>query len=69
MFLQSSKVGSVFPEIARNMIDGHWVLSFPDAEKTRAAKEMVDQSALKIRALYLDALAPLLSFQGPLSGP
>ncbi|KAK9820557.1 hypothetical protein WJX72_011634 [[Myrmecia] bisecta] len=61
--LKASSVGNAFPNISRQLVDGHWVLSFPDADKAQHAKQLIDEHAAKLRALYCEALAPLLSAQ------
>ncbi|GFR43644.1 hypothetical protein Agub_g4746, partial [Astrephomene gubernaculifera] len=44
----------------RHLADGHWVLAFPDAERAASAKQLVEQSAHRLRALYCELLSPVL---------
>lgn len=44
----------------RHLVDGHWVLAFPDVERASNARSMVEQAAHKLRALYCELLSPLL---------
>ncbi|KAG2445623.1 hypothetical protein HXX76_000233 [Chlamydomonas incerta] len=44
----------------RHLVDGHWVLAFPDVERAGNARSMVEQAAHKLRALYCELLSPLL---------
>ncbi|KAG2483345.1 hypothetical protein HYH03_017793 [Edaphochlamys debaryana] len=44
----------------RHLVDGHWVLAFPDAERAANARQLVEQSSAKLRALYCELLSPLL---------
>lgn len=46
---------------ARNLVDGHWVLAFPDAERASNARQLVEQSTHRLRALYCELLSPVLS--------
>ncbi|GIL98320.1 hypothetical protein Vretimale_3711 [Volvox reticuliferus] len=45
----------------RHLVDGHWVLAFPDAERAGNARQLVEQSAHRLRALYCELLSPVLS--------
>ena len=58
--LAASGVGTTFNNLGRQLHDGHWVLSFVDAERAAAARDLVDQRQSSLRALYCDALAPLI---------
>ena len=58
--LKASGVGTTFSNLGRQLHDGHWVLSFVDAERAAAARDLVDQRQSKLRAQYCDALAPLI---------
>ncbi|KXZ47441.1 hypothetical protein GPECTOR_35g879 [Gonium pectorale] len=44
----------------RHLVDGHWVLAFPDAERSSNARQLVEQAAHRLRALYCELLSPLL---------
>lgn len=44
----------------RQLADGHWVLAFQDSERSAAACSLLQQHAAKLRAGYVEALAPLL---------
>ena len=39
---------------------GHWVLSFPDADRAASAQQLVEEWAHKMRAAYCQLLQPLL---------
>jgi uncharacterized protein with von Willebrand factor type A (vWA) domain len=43
----------------RQLSDGHWVLAFPDAERSSSARTLVHQHAAKLRALYCEVLEPI----------
>lgn len=58
--LRASSVASTHRNLGRQLVDGHWVLSFPDVEAAHAARDLVDQHQAKLRASYCDVLAPLL---------
>lgn len=45
----------------RQLADGHWVLAFPDAERASNARQLVEQTAHRLRALYCELLSPLVS--------
>lgn len=53
-------MGNTFINIGRQLVDGHWVLSFPNPEQAVLAKQMVQQHAANLRQLYTEALAQLL---------
>ena len=57
--LQHSNPGNIFVNLSRQLVDGHWVLSFATPERAMLAKEMVDQHAKQLRTLYADALAQI----------
>ena len=63
--LRASGVGTTFNNLGRQLQDGHWVLSFTDAERAAAARDTVDQHQQKLRAAYCDALAPLVLPEEP----
>jgi len=54
----------------RQLADGHWVLAFPDAERSAAAKLLVYQHTVTLRSAYSRHLAPLTgdAAQGSSSG-
>jgi len=58
--LRASSVASTHSNLARQLVDGHWVLSFPDGDAAHSARDLVDQHQAKLRASYCDALAALL---------
>jgi hypothetical protein len=41
--LRASTVASMHRNLGRQLVDGHWVLSFPDAEAAETARNLVDQ--------------------------
>lgn len=41
--LRASTVASTHRNLGRQLVDGHWVLSFPDAEAAHTARDLVDQ--------------------------
>ena len=41
--LRASTVASTHRNLGRQLVDGHWVLSFPDAEAAETARNLVDQ--------------------------
>lgn len=55
--LQHSNPGNIFVNLSRQLVDGHWVLSFATPERAMLAKDMVDQHAKQLRTLYADALS------------
>lgn len=44
----------------RHLVDGHWVLAFPDAERAGNAVQMVEEAAHRLRAMYCEVLSPVL---------
>ena len=58
--LAASGVGTVFSALGRQLHDGHWVLSFADAERAAAARDLVEERQTSMQAAYCDALAPLI---------
>lgn len=54
----SSKKGGLVTSL-RQLADGHWVLAFADADRSSAAKMLVHQHAITLRAAYSRHLAPL----------
>jgi hypothetical protein len=40
--LKTSTVGNTFSNLGRQLLDGHWVLSFIDADRCAAARDLVD---------------------------
>lgn len=45
----------------RQLADGHWVLAFQSGDHANNAKNLVEQHIAKLRALYCELLAPLLT--------
>ncbi len=45
----------------RQLADGHWVLAFPDGDRAAAARSLTHKHTNRLRALYSEALRPLLS--------
>ena len=52
--LRGSSVASTQRNLGRQLVDGHWVLSFPDAEAAQAARDLLDQHQV-MRMLMLCA--------------
>ena len=61
MLLQNSGSGALLVNINRQLIDGHWVLSFSNAQQAQYAQEMVESHAARLRILYGEALLPMLA--------
>ncbi|GLC45077.1 hypothetical protein PLESTB_001465900 [Pleodorina starrii] len=45
----------------RHLVDGHWVLAFPDSERAANARQLVEESVHRLRALVCELLSPVLS--------
>ncbi|CAD7695429.1 unnamed protein product [Ostreobium quekettii] len=45
----------------QQLVDGHWVLSFPDEDAAISAKALVQEHTAKITGMYSDVLSPMLS--------
>ena len=58
--LQISNAGNAFLNIGRQLVDGHWVLSFPTPQQAQHAQEMVAHHSAKLRTLYGEAMLPML---------
>jgi hypothetical protein len=52
--------GLVAAQLARQLVDGHWVLSFPDAAAAQAAAVLVQERAGCFRRQLAAACAPAL---------
>jgi len=50
----------VAAQLARQLVDGHWVLSFPDAAAAQAAAVLVQERAGCFRRQLAAACAPAL---------
>ena len=61
MLQNSGGSGSALVNIGRQLIDGHWVLSFTNSQQAQNAQEMVQQHAARLRTLYGEALLPMLA--------
>lgn len=61
LWLQSSGSGSALLNVSRQLIDGHWVLSFPSPQQAQYAQEMVEEHSARLRTLYGEALLPMLT--------
>ncbi|KAL3156763.1 hypothetical protein ABBQ38_001037 [Trebouxia sp. C0009 RCD-2024] len=59
--LKSSGSGSALLNVSRQLIDGHWVLSFPSPQQAQYAQEMVEEHSARLRTLYGEALLPMLT--------
>ena len=46
--------------IASQLMDGHWVLSFSDADAAHSAQVLVQRCASDLRARFAEAMEPLL---------
>lgn len=53
----------VAAELQRQLVDGHWVLSFAEAAAAQAAAVLVQDHAARFRRQLAAALAPLLQGQ------
>ena len=40
--LKTSTVGNTFSNLGRQLLDGHWVLSFIDADRCAAARDLIE---------------------------
>lgn len=47
-------------QIASQLVDGHWVLSFADAGRAQDAQSMVQRCATNLRERFAEALEPLI---------
>ena len=45
--LKTSTVGNTFSNLGRQLLDGHWVLSFIDADRCAAARDLVDAGQVR----------------------
>ena len=61
LLLQNSGSGSALFSISRQLIDGHWVLSFASPQQAQYAQDMVQQHSARLRTLYGEALLPMLT--------
>ena len=61
LMLQNSGSGSALLNISRQLIDGHWVLSFASPQQAQYAQDMVEQHSARLRTLYGEALLPMLT--------
>ena len=59
--MQSGGAGGAVQQIATQLVDGHWVLSFGDAGLAHAAQHLVQRCAARLREQFAAALEPLLS--------
>ena len=50
--LRASTVASTHRNLGRQLVDGHWVLSFPDAEAAETARNLVDQHQVRHVNIY-----------------
>lgn len=62
--LAASHPGNALLNIQRHLVSGHWVLSFPDADRAASAAQHVEEWAHKMRAVYCQLLHPLLEAGG-----
>lgn len=58
--LQTSTAGDVMLKMGKQLASGHWVLSFPDADRAASAAHLAEEQAHQMRAVYCQLLAPLL---------
>lgn len=61
VLLQGSGSGSALLNVSRQLIDGHWVLSFASPQQAQYAQDMVEQHSARLRTLYGEALLPMLT--------
>ena len=45
--LKTSTAGNTFSNLGRQLLDGHWVLSFIDADRCAAARDLVDAGQVR----------------------
>ena len=49
---QAASPGTEFMQLQRKLIDGHWVLAFPDTDRVQSALQLTEQHTAKLRAYY-----------------
>lgn len=59
--LQSSSHGTVLMNIGRQLVDGHWVLSFATPQQAQDAQDMMEQHTARLRTLHGEAMLPMLA--------
>ena len=59
--LQSSSHGTVLMNIGRQLVDGHWVLSFATPQQAQYAQDMMEQHTARLRTLHGEAMLPMLA--------
>ncbi len=59
--MQGSSHGTVLMNIGRQLVDGHWVLSFATPQQAQYAQDMVVQHTARLRALHGEAMLPMLT--------
>ena len=59
--LQSNSHGSILSHLGRQLVDGHWVLSFPTPQSAQYAQEMVQQHTAQLRTLHGEVMLPMLT--------
>ena len=58
--MQSGGQAGALQQIATQLVDGHWVLSFADAGMAHAAQNLVQRCAASLRERFDAALDPTL---------
>ncbi|DBA96507.1 hypothetical protein WJX77_007106 [Trebouxia sp. C0004] len=59
--LKGSSHGTVLMNIGRQLVDGHWVLSFATPQQAQYAQDMVVQHTARLRTLHGEAMLPMLT--------
>lgn len=57
---QASTPATVSHQLDQQLVDGHWVLAFPDPAAALQAKQLLEERAAALRILYARVLQPLL---------
>ena len=58
---QGSGMGEAMHHVEKQLVDGHWVLSFEAPELTKGALETVRQQSALMKQLLHAVLSPLLT--------
>jgi len=59
-------VGNTFSNLGRQLLDGHWVLSFIDADRCAAARDLVDGGQVRSVPVPYPMLPALGTLRGNL---
>eukprot|EP00884_Botryococcus_braunii_P017497 jgi/Botrbrau1/4430/Bobra.0348s0019.1 len=58
--LRATTPATVGQQLGKQLVDGHWVLAFPDPAAAQEAKDLLEDRAAGLRVMYARALEPLL---------